>query len=310
MQSVVFDCQISHLLIYDYGNLSQQGSISSRDVADWCIRNLKEGTSIFLIGSKSETDSIYQKLKKYRLNICCYDPKQADPNRNTNNSQFSLEGVLSSLDEIKALLKREQPKSSNYALINTSSSQRESKDMKELKSLILESFETLNKKQSEMNYLVNEIYNHDQETSSDGYSEILTDLRNELAAYKNDFYQKSMLKFGVNTTIEILERLYNEKNLLMQKENLEEFDRITQIISFCESKMKKLNLRISHSIEGDEFDGERMIYFDDKVATDDENMKGRVAYSIFPAIYWTLPRVNAPGEDELLIKEETVALYE
>ena len=310
MQSVVFDCQISHLQIYDYGNLSQQGSISSRDVADWCIRHLKEGTSIFLIGSKSETDSIYQKLKNYRLNICCYDPKQADPNRNTNNSQFSLEGVLSSLDEIKALLKREQPKSSNYALINTSSSQRESKDMKELKSLILESFETLNKKQSEMNYLVNEIYNHDQETSSDGYSEILADLRNELAAYKNDFYQKSMLKFGVNTTIEILERLYNEKNLLKQKENLEEFDRITQIISFCESKMKKLNLRISHSIEGDEFDGERMIYFDDKVATEDENMKGRVAYSIFPAIYWTLPRVNAPGEDELLIKEETVALYE
>ena len=120
-----------------------------------------------------------------------------------------------------------------------------------------------------------------------------------------------MMKFGVNTVIEILERLYTEKNLLMQKGNADdELDRIAQIISFCEAKIKKLNLKVRLSSEGDEFDGGRMVSFDDKVVTDDENKKGRVAYSISPAIYWTLPRVNAPGEDELLIKEETVALYE
>ena len=164
---------------------------------------------------------------------------------------------------------------------------------------------------SESLYLINQIYNQLQTGIGSNSSEIVEDLRKELAEYKNDFYQKSMQQFGVNITINILERLYVEKDQLMHQENVnEELTRITQIISFCETKMKKLNLRISHSSDGDEFDGRKMITYDDKVSTDNTDLKGRVAYSIFPAIYWTLPRVNAPGEDELLIKEETVALYE
>lgn len=311
MKSVIFDLRISRLVYYQGGKIHQQGQATPSEGVDWCLQNLDEGSSVFLIGSARETEGIFQQLNKYRLNICCYDVQQADPKKNINNSQISLDGVLSSLNEIKILLKREQPKSANYALINTSSPQRETKDIKELKSFISDSFEALNKKQAETNYLVNEIYNREPETSSNGSSVIIEDLRKELAAYKNDFYQKSMMKFGVNTVIEILERLYTEKNLLMQKGNADdELDRIAQIISFCEAKIKKLNLKVRLSSEGDEFDGGRMVSFDDKVVTDDENKKGRVAYSISPAIYWTLPRVNAPGEDELLIKEETVALYE
>lgn len=310
MKSVIFDLRISRLVYYHDGKIRQQYQATPSEGTDWCLRNLDEGSSVFLIGSTRETEGVFQQLSKYRLNICCYDVQQTEPNKNINNSQISLDGLLSSLNEIKALLKREQPKSANYALINTSSPQRETKDIKELKSFISDSFEALNKKQSETNYLVTEIYNREPEASSNGSSEVIEDLRKELAAYKNDFYQKSMMKFGVNTAIEILERLYTEKNLLKQNENSEELERIMQIISFCEAKMKKLNLRVRLSSDGDEFDGGRMVSYDDKVATDDENMKGRVAYSISPAIYWTLPRVNAPGEDELLIKEETVALYE
>ena len=309
MKSVIFDLRISRLAYYQDGEMRQQGQATPSEGGNWCIRNLPEGSSVFLKGSTRETEGVFQQLQ-YKFNVCCYDVQQTEPNKNTNNLQSSLDGVLSSLNEIKALLKREQPKSANYSLINTSSPHCETKDIKELKSCISDSFEALNKKQFETHYLVTEIYNRELEASSNGCSEVIEDLRKELTAYKNDFYQKSMMKFGVNTVVEILERLYTEKNLLKQNDNSEELERIMLIISFCEAKMKKLNLRVRLSSDGDEFDGGRMISYDDKVATDDENMKGRVAYSISPAIYWTLPRVNAPGEDELLIKEETVALYE
>lgn len=309
MKSVIFDLRISRLAYYQDGKILTQGQATPREGGNWCIRHLPEGSSVFLIGSTRETEGVFQQLQN-KFNVCCYDVQQTGPNNNINNLQSSLDGVLSSLNEIKALLKREQPKSANYALINTSSPQRETKDIKELKSYISDSLEALNKKQYETYYLVTEIYNREQEASSNGCSEVIEDLRKELTAYKTDFYQKSMMKFGVNTVVEILERLYTEKNLLKQNDNSEELERIMQIISFCEAKMKKLNLRVRLSSDGDEFDGGRMVTYDDKVATDDQYMKGRVAYSISPAIYWTLPRVNAPGEDELLIKEETVALYE
>lgn len=310
MESVIFDLRISRLAYYQDGKMLHQCKATPSDGVDWCLRNLLDGSSVFLIGSTRETEDVFQQLNNYKFNICCYDVQQTEPNKNINNLQISLDGVLSSLNEIKALLKREQPKSANYALFNTSSPHCETKDIKELKSFISDSFEALNKKQSETNYLVTEIYNREPESSSNGGSEVIEDLRKELTAYKNDFYQKSMMKFGVNTAVEMLERLYTEKNHLKHNDNSEELERIMLIISFCEAKMKKLNLRVRLSSDGDEFDGGRMVSYDDKVATDDENLKGRVAYSISPAIYWTLPRVNAPGEDELLIKEETVALYE
>ena len=308
---ITIDFSKSTMTIYSKGKEQTNPLTSYDDALRFCVKNRYKDISVILVGATDEANIFFNSLAQYDINVCCYNVPQAEPNKNVNNSQISFDGLLSSLNEIKALLKKEQPKSANYALINTSSPLRETKDIKELKSFISDSFEALNKKQSETNYLVTEIYNRESEVSSNGGSEVIEDLRKELAAYKNDFYQKSMMKFGVNTVIEILERLYTEKNLLMQKGNADdELDRIAQIISFCEAKMKKLNLKIRLSSEGDEFDGGRMVSFDDKVVTDDENKKGRVAYSISPAIYWTLPRVNAPGEDELLIKEETVALYE
>lgn len=307
---ITIDFSKSIMTIYSKGQ-EQTNPINSYDHAfQYCVNKMHYGISVILVGATNETKRLFDSLVQYGINVCCFDVQQVEPNKNINDSQISLDVVLSSLNEIKALLKREQPKSANYALINTSSPQRETKDIKELKSFISDSFEALNKKQSETNYLVTEIYNREPEASSNGSLVVIEDLRKELAAYKNDFYQKSMMKFGVNTTIEILEQLYAEKNLLKQNENSVELERILLIISFCEAKMKKLNLRVRLSSDGDEFDGDRMVSYDDKVATDDEKMKGRVAYSISPAIYWTLPRVNAPGADDLLIKEEIVALYE
>lgn len=310
IKCVICDMRKLFLTYYDY-DFPKSGNFNSQnDVLRWCVNNIPSGTCIILIGTSNQTKFLFRELKQFNFYVFCYELADIENVRKTGFQQINVDEILTSVNEIKALLKREPPKSANYALINTSSPQLETKDIKEIKSFIKESFEALNKKQSETNYLVTEIYNRDQETSSNGNSEVIKDLRKELAEYKNDFYQKSMMKLGVNIAIDILERLYTEKNLLKQKENSEEMDRITQIISFCEAKMKKLNVRVKLSSEGDEFDGIRMVSFDDKVATDNSNMKGRVAYSIFPAIYWTLPRVNAPGEDELLIKEETVALYE
>ena len=306
-------CDVRKLFVTYYvdGFTKKSGTFNSQnDVLNWCLSNFPEGTCIILIGTSNQTKDLFKYLKQYNYNVCCYELVDAENARKTDSQQNCVDEILTSLNEIKTLLKREQPKNANYALFNTSSPQRETKDIKELKSFITDSFEALNKKQLEMNYLVTEIYNRNIETSCNGSSEVIEDLRKELAIYKNDFYQKSMMKFGVNIAIEILEQLYAEKNFLKHKENSEKLERITQLISFCEAKMKKLNLRVRLSSDGEEFDGGRMISFDDKVYTDDEDMKGRVAYSISPAIYWTLPRVNAPGEDELLIKEEIVALYE
>ena len=130
MKSVIFDLRISRLVYYQDGKIHQQGQATPSEGVDWCLQNLDEGSSVFLIGSARETEGIFQQLNKYRLNICCYDVQQADPKKNINNSQISLDGVLSSLNEIKILLKREQPKSANYALINTSSPQCETKPLK------------------------------------------------------------------------------------------------------------------------------------------------------------------------------------
>ncbi len=309
---VICDIRKMFLTYYIGGKKGIRSFNSEDDVLNMCMINFLPGTCIILlIGTPNQTIKLLKKLKQYNYNVYCYELDNNENIQKYDSQHIGVDEIFTSLNELKDLLKREQHRSANYALINTSSPQRETKDIKELKSFIIDSFEALNKTQLETNYLVTEIYNRNQEeTSCNGSSEVIADLRKELAAYKNDFYQKSMMKLGVNTAIEILEGLYAEKNLLKKKENSEELNIIMQIISFCESKIKKLNLRVRFSSDGDEFDGGRMVSFDDKIPTDDGNMKGRVAYSISPAIYWTLPRVNAPGEDELLIKEEIVALYE
>lgn len=310
-ECVIFDVKSLNVTYYRNGKLQENGFVKSlNEFIKWCSENLSPEACIVLLGT-NQIDGLFSYLEHFRFNICCYDINLHTYQRVANNNQNSTNDILNAVNEIKTLLKREQPKNSNYSLFNTSSPQYDTKEIKELKSFLVELFEGLNKKQSETQYLVSEIYNRDAETSNNGSIEIIDDLRKELAAYKNDFYQKSMLNFGVNTAIEILERLYTERNLLKQSTNIDgELDRITKIISFCEIKIKKLNLKVSYSSEGDEFDSSRMITYDDKVSTDNEDLKDCVAYSISPAIYWTLPRVNAPGEDELLIKEETVALYE
>lgn len=309
---VIYDVRLQTVTYYEYGK-PQFGQIEDTNKFSlWCQKYVRQGTCIILIGLPKQTEEIYRELEYHNYNVCCYDFGQAETARQTNNQQPSINEVLASLNEVKTLLKKDNTQSTNYALINTSSPQRETKDIKELKLFITESLEAISKKQSETQYLVSEIYNNREfGASSHGSSEIIDDLRKELATYKNDFYQKSMLNFGVNTAIEILERLYTEKNLLKQNEDAaDELNRLDQIISFCEAKMKKLSLKVEHSTAGDEFDGSSMVTYDDKVYTDNDDLKGRVAYSISPAVYWTLPRVNAPGGDELLIKEETVALYE
>lgn len=310
VQCVVFNINTLNVTLFDKGNPIKRHVNNFDKFIEFCNQHLVPGVSILLLGS-NQSEKIIADLES-KFIVYSYDiendsfPKQESPHQHLMNE------VLDVVKEVKELLIKEHPTRTANALISTPSPLREtSNGINELKIMMGSSFEKIIKMNSESLYLINQIYNQLQTGIGSNSSEIVEDLRKELAEYKNDFYQKSMQQFGVNITINILERLYVEKDQLMHQENVnEELTRITQIISFCETKMKKLNLRISHSSDGDEFDGRKMITYDDKVSTDNTDLKGRVAYSIFPAIYWTLPRVNAPGEDELLIKEETVALYE
>lgn len=279
------------------------------EFVEFCLRRLSPGTYVVLLGD-IQTDQLYEKLKRLDLILCHDNIDSKVINKQEDKGQSTIKEVLDTVSEIKALLKQGQPKNAHYSLFSSPSPQGETKDIKELKSYLTNALDAINNQQAEIQYLISEIYNRESETPSND-SKIIDDLRNELSAYKNDFYQKSMLNFGVNTVIEILDCLYTEKNIIKQQKGIsEELDRITQIILFCEAKIKKLNLKVHYSSEGDEFDGSRMINYDDKIYTENEHLKGLVAHSISPAIYWTLPRVNAPGVDSLLIKDEIVALYE
>lgn len=318
----VCDVNRMQILIFQNGVQERHLCDTLQQIYDYCVENINQA-SFLVIGDAYNAKRLSDALRrKYHYVYLYSDELLNRHNPNTINApQNSIKTILESLNEIKSLLKREQPRSANYSFLGISSSQYEAKDIKDLKTLFTESFNGLTRQLSEIHqwahntdYLVDLMYNKEPETTHNGSSIIIEDLRKELNEYKNDFYQKSMMKFGVNTVIDILERLYSEKNELEKTHQntnnvSEELNRLKRIICTCETLIKKLNLRVEYSKEGDEFDGTKMESYDDYVLTDNINKKGRVAYSIRPAIYWTLPRVNDPKGDDLVIKTEIVAIY-
>lgn len=294
------------LIIFQDGK-KQIGKFHNEELLiNYCINHAEEFNHIIFLGNPNKTTQTKEFLKLNHItNVYSYDTSAKHNSSSSDNLQASIETILNTVYDIKNTLKEEQPKNSSLLSINTSSAP---KDLKELRIMVESMSETIGKVERQSDYLIGCM---DTGTSSENNS-MVEDLRNELNAYKNDFYYKSMQRYGVNISIEILDRLYNEKHYLERDHAADNMalKNIKKIIAFCETKIKKLNIQTETSNEGDNFDCNTMVSYDDIVMTNDKELRGRIAYSISPAYYWTLPRVNAPGEDKLLIKEETVALYE
>ena len=135
-------------------------------------------------------------------------------------------------------------------------------------------------------------------------------LKEELAAYRSDFYLKSVQRLGMDALLDIMDRLctrlYDSNNSSDETKEV-----LKYTIALIERTLRsKFRVRCVSSEPGAEFNSETMIaYPDDSIATEDTALIGCVAQSISPAIYWTIPRVNS-DEMEFLYKEENVVLYQ
>lgn len=134
-------------------------------------------------------------------------------------------------------------------------------------------------------------------------------LKEELSKYRSDFYFKSVQRQGLDAMIEVWESMYT----LLYNSRTKGSDVIETIeynINLIERALQKtFKIRFASSAEGETYNEEKMIaYPSDSIFTSDEQLRGRIAKSLSPAVYWTLPRVNS-SDMEFLYKEECVILY-
>ena len=183
--------------------------------------------------------------------------------------------------------------------VNESQTNNIDKDLLALKNSVA----TLNEGIDEIKQLLKS--NNDSELD-----EINRSLKEELTAYRADFYLKSVQRLGLDALLEIMDRLctrlYNSSN---SSDEIKEV--LNYVINLIERTLRsKFHVRCVSSESGTQFNSETMIaYPDDSISTEDTSLIGCVAQSISPAIYWTIPRVNS-CEMEFLYKEENVVLYQ
>lgn len=164
------------------------------------------------------------------------------------------------------------------------------------------SFESnINKK---LDYIISSI----EMQSCDRSDNSIDVLKEELNTYRSDFYMKSVKRMGLDAIINILEhfcQLYHECN---DEYNIKTIYKSN--IKYIESVLKSsMHVNCQYTPQGEPFNPDTMIaYESDSVPTDDEDLKGKVAETIVPAVYWTLPRINSDSQD-YLYKEEIVVLF-
>ena len=164
------------------------------------------------------------------------------------------------------------------------------------------SFEAnINKK---LDYIISTI----EMQSGDRSDDSVDILKEELDTYRSDFYLKSVKRMGLDAIINILEHfcnLYHDSN-----DDTNDKEIYKTAITYIENVLKR-SMRVScfYTQQGESFDPDTMIAYEgDYVSTNDDELRGKVAESIVPAIYWTLPRINSEDQ-EYLYKEEVVVLY-
>lgn len=170
-----------------------------------------------------------------------------------------------------------------------------------------QNLQAINEALSELKEKINVIFEHINNVSEE-YS-VYNELKSELSAYRNDFYLKSVQRLGLDALIEILcsmcARLHSTTNLTDEARDVIRYD-----IKLVERALNnRFNVQCVYSEIGAYFNEETMVTFPGEfIETENESLKGCVAYSVSPAIYWTIPRVNS-GEQKFLYKEESVVLY-
>ena len=290
-----------------------------------------------LMGSLTETEALRNEIKSKTDIVLCYSfvipqhdsTSQLQQNVQTHSNQPSdpnikqiLNDVLTgikdsheayyqviarSLSELNVSIKDIQNRTSQLT-----SSRNSHKDAEQTAAFdnLSKSISRIENYTKETHYFARELYNN-APNGTNNSDTIISDLREELNKYKNDFYLKTIqpyVCFAIEMVCVMYEDLYN----LIQTEGIESplVERMRRVISASENYIKRMNVQIRTSQIGDAWNPNLMRAYDDRVCTNQEEMKGHVAYSISPAFFWVLPRVNAPGSDNLLLKEEIVALYE
>lgn len=282
-----------------------------------------------LLGSKNETNTLINEIRSPSDIIFCYEPEflqqhtgntiretepqhteinlrqlLSDITESVNVSQkSSLQAIEKSINDLRAIVNGLQQSRTTLVV-----PERSNNDAVELKKTVGNMAETLR----QTHYFAEELYNNMPTSANNSGSETrIEELKKELANYKNDFYLKVSLPY-VNSAIEMLCIMYEDLNSIGRTEGPDSssFERMRRVISASEVYVKRLNVQIRTSNSGDNWDPHSMRAYDDRVATEQEELKGHVAYSISPAFFWVMPRVNAPGANNLLLREEIVALYE
>lgn len=262
-----------------------------------------------ILNSAKESSSLTRILSNFGIQYYEYDSNLSGVKENSEISE-----ILTVLQRIENHIgNNNSNKSSFFSSFTRPSSERNiinnPKQLAELSKIEAQIME-LSEKLSRIEYIVNELYNQDS-NHDDKSNVVIEELRRELSSYKNDFYLKSMQKYGVDIAIKIIDRLYIERRDIEQSNTTDSelLDRYNKLIDFCASEFKRLNLKFTTSSTGDAFDGERMVSYEDYIETDDISLAGCVAESISPAVSWTLPRIDGISKTEIILKEEIVALY-
>lgn len=188
-------------------------------------------------------------------------------------------------------------------LIQLYTTEREKNESSELNQNLMEIKDSLGKITDKVDSLI-ESRKEEIEDNAD-----ISALKEELSKYRNDFYFKSVQRQGLDAMIEVWESMYT----LLYNSRTKGSDVIETIeynINLIERALQKtFKIRFDSSAEGDMYNEEKMIaYPSDSIFTSDEQLRGRIAKSLSPAVYWTLPRVNS-SDMEFLYKEECVILY-
>lgn len=316
-----YNVENGEFVSYSNGTPQNVGTTSFETLVNH-IRNY-EPFLLLLVGQPQETANVKKLLETHRIEkqtpsiigltrvrvnfdiICIDSPAPATPQaaaptqpvQGTQEQQY-VSQILDHIDRSYTLLKQEiatvkaQPSPTTHQPANNSKINE-----------IATNVENIEKQQK---YFFGELLDSAQRSGGD--NGMVVALKNELSEYKEDFYRKSMQRYGVDAMMNILKHLYQERYELLKAQ--QETASIDQHIKFCTHEAKRLNIRLHISNEGDTFDGNSMVYYDDTVPAPSPDKRGQVACSITPAFYWTLPRVNAPNSDDLLLQEEVVALYE
>lgn len=297
--------------------------------------NRKKIEYTILIGSKQETDLLIEQMKVEKDEIVfCYDPSIIQPNQKlqkrdnraigtqpvgtdlkkmldavvgtiNDNQQAYYNTIQESIKNLEGFI----VKMSQGRIVGRNGGGNELNSINTVLGQISSSVSKIEDRTLETNYYSKELYNQAPNQTNDS-SLITKEVLDELDQYKKDFYLK-VSQNGVNVSVEMVSMLYEEKYRMEQQEGPDSpsVARMKEMISFCLSRIKGLNVSVKQSCSGDAFDGNTMIAYDDIIETNQKGLDGRVACSITPAFYWTLPRVNAPESYSTLLKEEVVALY-